>query len=88
MKFFKGFDEQYPNDLAQIFQGDQNAIDHYRSTFLSATYYLEFYGFLPGFGYLSGLPKQCLLDRKTTANRKTLKGIVAVGGEHDRVFSL
>lgn len=80
------FDERYPNDLVQIFQGDQNAIDHYRSTFLSATYYLEFYGFLPGFGYLSGLPKQYHLDRKLTANRKTLKGTVAVGGGQVGVY--
>lgn len=80
------FNDQYPNDLAQIFQGDQNAIDHYRTVFLSATYRLEFYGFLPGFGYLSGLPKQCHLDRKLTANRKTLKGTVAVGGEQVGVY--
>jgi inhibitor of KinA len=80
------FNEQYPNDLVQIFHGDQNAIDHYKTVFLSATYRLEFYGFLPGFGYLSGLPKQCHLDRKLTANRKTLIGTVAVGGEQVGVY--
>ena len=34
------FNEQYPNDLAQIFQGDKNAIDHYRTVFFIC--YLSF----------------------------------------------
>ena len=80
------FDAQYPNDLPQVFQGDQSAINQYRKNFLSATYHLEFYGFLPGFGYLSGLPKACHLDRKLTANRKTIKGTVAVGGAQVGVY--
>ena len=80
------FDNQYLNDLPQVFQGDHKAIDQYRKRFLRATYRLEFYGFLPGFGYLSGLPKACYLDRKQTANRKTIKGTVAVGGAQVGVY--
>lgn len=80
------FDPHYPSDLRAIFNDDQTAVNEYCSRFLSTTYYLEFYGFLPGFGYLSGLPKSCHLDRKSTANQKTLKGTVAVGGAQAGVY--
>lgn len=80
------FDPHYPCDLMTVFKGDKAAVEAYKKTFLSTTFYLEFYGFLPGFGYLSGLPKECHLDRKSTANHTTPKGTVAVGGAQTGVY--
>ena len=67
------FDPRYTEDLEQHFKGDQGAIRNYQQTFLSTTFILEFYGFLPGFGYMSGLPKKLQLARKVSPISKLKK---------------
>jgi len=44
----------------------------------SATYQVEFIGFLPGFPYLSGLPEQLYIPRKETPSRAITAGSVAI----------
>lgn len=70
---------KYSNDLLNYFQGDERAVSTYRKRFLALNFQLIFYGFLPGFGYLSGLPKSMHLDRKPNPIAIE-KGDVAVGG--------
>lgn len=79
-------DKEYTLDLYGYFQKDENAVQEYLDQFLATTYELEFYGFLPGFGYLSGLPKSLLLPRKETPNRVTKKGTIAVGGAQVGIY--
>lgn len=80
------FDASFSTDLEYVFQDDKTKIVHYRKTFLKTIFTLEFYGFLPGFGYLSGLPKALHLDRKKHPDRQLTKGAVAVGGEQVGVY--
>ena len=78
------FDSEY-KDLLTCFQGDQNAVIRYQERFLSLQFRLSFYGFLPGFGYLSGLPTSMHLDRKQ--NPVVIKkGDVAIGGGQVGVY--
>jgi inhibitor of KinA len=44
----------------------------------SATYQVEFIGFLPGFPYLSGLPEELQIPRKETPSRAIAAGSVAI----------
>lgn len=74
------FDEQYTADLFNCLGREQQAVEQYIKGFLAVTFELEFYGFLPGFGYLSGLPETLILPRKKTPNRITKKGTLAIGG--------
>ena len=80
------FDASFATDLHDIFEGDQVKIGTYRKAFLATTFTLEFYGFLPGFGYLSGLPKDLHLDRKKNPDKALIPGSVAIGGEQVGVY--
>ena len=79
-------DPQYTADLFVHFEGKQSAVEDYLAAFLAHTYTLEFYGFLPGFGYMSGLPKNLHLPRKQNPTRLTNRGTVAVGGAQLGVY--
>ena len=80
------FDSIFPNDLVQIYDGNPQKINAYRAVFLATIFRLEWYGFLPGFGYLSGLPKELHLDRKRNPSPLTRKGTVGVGGAQVGVY--
>ena len=80
------FETSFTTDLHDVFCGDQAKIEAYRKAFLETTFTLEFYGFLPGFGYLSGLPKNLHLDRKKNPDKALIPGSVAIGGEQVGVY--
>ena len=80
------FDASFTTDLNDVFCGSQTKIEAYRKAFLETTFTLEFYGFLPGFGYLSGLPKSLHLDRKKNPDKSLIPGSVAIGGEQVGVY--
>ena len=48
---------------------------------MSQTFTIEFYGFLPGFPYLSGLPTRLHHPRKSSVTKNIAKGSVAVANE-------
>ncbi len=79
-------DKEYTIDLYTLFKQDHDKVKLYLDHFLSLEYRLVFYGFLPGFGYLSGLPDELSIPRKTTPNRLTKKGSLAIGGEQVGVY--
>ena len=80
------FDASFTTDLQDIFDANQVNIDAFLKTFLATTFTLEFYGFLPGFGYLSGLPKSLHLDLKKIPDKALIPGSVAIGGEQVGVY--
>ena len=51
-------------------------------------YVLEFYGFLPGFMYLSGLHPDLISTRKSIPDRKVEAGSVAIGGKQTGIYPL
>ena len=80
------FHPSFGEDLTPLFQKNSSKIEQYKAAFLATVFTLEFYGFLPGFGYLSGLDKSLHLERKATPSRQMAKGSVAVGGAHVGVY--
>lgn len=51
-------------------------------------YRLEFYGFLPGFMYLSGLPHSLSFPRKQFPDRKVEAGSVGIGGNQTGIYPI
>lgn len=80
------FDETFTNDLGIYFSNDESKIIAFRKAFLLNLYELSFYGFLPGFPYFSGLPKDLHLDRKEQPSKQIEKGTVAVGGGYVGIY--
>jgi len=52
----------------------------------SATYFVYFLGFVPGFGYLGGLPEQLETPRLPTPRRKVPPGTVGIAGKQAGVY--
>ena len=78
--------EQYTVDVHDFFNGDIQRVNTYIDRFLSLEFHLVFYGFLPGFPYLGGLPAAMAIPRKATPSRLTLKGSVAIGGDQVGIY--
>lgn len=49
---------------------------------------LAMFGFLPGFAYLSGLPAELHIPRKSNPTTRTQRNAVALGGKYLGVYSL
>lgn len=49
-------------------------------------YFVEAIGFLPGFGYLSGLPANLAVPRRATPRRSVPAGAVGIGGNQTGVY--
>lgn len=49
-------------------------------------YRLHFYGFLPGFMYLNGLPRELHTPRKSIPDRAVPVGTVAIGGSQTGIY--
>lgn len=80
------FDAECAPDLDELFGGDQNKIDTYIQAFTAQELYVHFFGFLPGFAYLGGLPKELQMPRKAHPRLAVPKGAVAVGGSYAAVY--
>ena len=54
----------------------------------SISFLLYFYGFLPGFMYLGGLPKPLHISRKEIPDQKINRGSVAIGGSQTGIYPI
>jgi KipI family sensor histidine kinase inhibitor len=54
----------------------------------SGDYLLHFYGFLPGFMYLGGLPQQLHCPRKSIPDKAIPAGTVAIGGQQTGIYPI
>jgi 5-oxoprolinase (ATP-hydrolysing) subunit B len=52
----------------------------------SAVYTVEFLGFLPGFAYLSGLPRQLHFPRRSSPRPRVPAGTLAIGAHYCAVY--
>ena len=74
------------DDLSDLFKGDTDQIKTYRNAFLKQQLYVQFYGFLPGFVYLNGLPKALQLPRRKEPRLTMPAGSVAVGERYVGIY--
>lgn len=52
----------------------------------TSDFWLNMIGFLPGFVYLSGLPKELHIPRKTTPSKRVETGSVAIAGTQSGIY--
>ena len=80
------FDDSFQDDILKLYDGDLKLTRKFKETFLKNKFTLEYYGFLPGFGYFSGLESKLHLPRKKIPSRNICKGTVAIGGEYVGIY--
>ena len=80
------FDDSFQDDILKLFNGDLKLTQKFKESFLKNKFTLSYYGFLPGFGYFSGLESKLHLPRKKIPSSKIGKGTVAIGGEYVGIY--
>lgn len=80
------FHKKFSEDLIKYFSGNQLKAREYIDKLCQTEMIVQFYGFLPGFCYLIGLPKGMQLKRKDSPNLNIPKGSLAVGGGYAGVY--
>lgn len=72
------YDAPFAPDLAEVASQTGLSLEAVIAAHLGAECVLSMYGFAPGYGYLSGLPKQINLPRKPSAIRNVPAGSVVI----------
>jgi len=80
------FHKDFSQDIYQHFKEDTNQVIKYQHQLLKQSYLLNFFGFLPGFFYLSGLPSAMQIARKLKPALIVKKGTLAVGGNFIGIY--
>jgi antagonist of KipI len=73
-------------DLAEVCAGHGISQERFVAVHTEADYLVEAIGFLPGFGYLAGLPAGLATPRRATPRRVVPAGAVGIGGGQTGVY--
>ena len=73
-------------DLESLAKAKNMATEELMFLHSQPLYRLHFYGFLPGFMYLNGLPKALYTARKSTPDLEVPVGSVAIGGSQTGIY--
>ena len=73
-------------DLLELAEGKQLTISQFVELHTSPYYRIHFFGFLPGFFYLNGLPEILHAPRKSVPSRSVPRGSVAIGGSQTGIY--
>ena len=74
------------SDLAEVASAVGLTPDEVVDLHTDGSYRVEFCGFAPGFGYLSGLPPQLHLPRRRTPRTRVPAGSVAIASQYSAVY--
>jgi inhibitor of KinA len=77
---------EYGQDLGALAIAHRIRVSDLISMHAAVTYRLHFFGFLPGFPYLNGLPEQLHTPRKAVPDRTVDAGSVAIGGKQTGIY--
>ena len=80
------YDSEYGPDLGAIALAHRLTVNQLIALHSSINYRLHFFGFLPGFPYLNGLPVQLQTPRKAVPDRSVDAGSVAIGGSQTGIY--
>ena len=80
------FENNFSSDLLKYFNNDESKTKNYVKKFCELELTVQFYGFLPGFCYLIGLPRSMQLKRKVEPTLKVRKGSLAIGGGYAGIY--
>jgi KipI family sensor histidine kinase inhibitor len=81
------YDAEYGYDLGAVALAHRITVNELIALHSSVTYRLHFFGFLPGFPYLNGLPERLHTPRKTVPDRKVDAGSVSIGGRQTGIYT-
>jgi KipI family sensor histidine kinase inhibitor len=73
------YDPQFGEDIAEIATMTGLTPERVVSLHAGARYRIVMYGFLPGFAYLGGLPKELTVSRRLTIRPPHPSGIIMIG---------
>lgn len=73
-------------DLEDVAGATGLSVDEVVALHSGATYRVEFCGFAPGFGYLSGLPERLHLPRRPTPRTRVPAGSLAIAAGYTAVY--
>ena len=73
-------------DLAEVAASHSLTPEHVIEAHISATYTVCFFGFVPGFAYLAGLPDALATPRLATPRRVVPAGSVGIAGHQTGVY--
>ena len=74
------YEEQYSPDLETVANACDMSVEAVINAHISANYRVSMYGFVAGFAYLSGIPKDIQVPRKATPVRDIAAGSVLIAG--------
>lgn len=80
------YDPSFSLDMSFLEDYFSLTYDQIVAIHLSGLYNLDMFGFIPGFFYLSGLPKQLKIPRKATPAVRVPKGSVAIAHEYTGIY--
>lgn len=80
------YDVEYGIDLVEVARALNKTIAEVIALHTSYTYTVYGIGFLPGFMYLGGLPKELEVSRKATPRLKVAKGAVGLAGKQTGIY--
>jgi KipI family sensor histidine kinase inhibitor len=73
-------------DLAEVASSTGLAVEDVIDLHTTAEYSVAFCGFAPGFGYLTGLPSELHLPRRSSPRTRVPAGAVAIAAEYTAVY--
>lgn len=80
------YEPEYGKDLGSLAISSRMTVNELIQVHSSVTYRIHFFGFLPGFMYLNGLPKQLHTPRKAVPDLSVDAGSVAIGGTQTGIY--
>lgn len=80
------YDQVLAKDLIELASAKNISIDQLIELHSSITYRIHFFGFLPGFMYLNGLPEKLHTPRKVIPDRSIPAGSVAIGNFQTGIY--
>lgn len=80
------YDAEFGPDLADVAAHNEISVEDVISLHTSATYFVYFLGFSPGFAYLGGLPEKLRTPRLATPRTRVSAGSVGIAGEQTGVY--
>lgn len=80
------YDDDFAPDLADVAQRTGLSADKVVTLHAGATYFAYVLGFMPGFAYLGGLPKELDLPRRKEPRVRVPQNSVAIAGELTAIY--
>ncbi|MEP0214420.1 MAG: 5-oxoprolinase subunit PxpB [Cellulophaga sp.] len=80
------YEDEFGIDLKEVAKEKNTSVTKIIELHTRTMYTVYFIGFLPGFLYLGGLPKELTMPRKAMPRLRVEKGAVAIGGNQTGIY--